>query len=149
MDLLFPTLSAKLCVLLMATMPAAALGMYLNFGFHETAKLSQLLMGFLFGCVCIFLAGQTAPDIAIEALVLWGLVTGILWGPVSGTRGWVAVRYDCAVMEFLIVGPLLANFGFGDIDAHTTFVLGVVVLGAGLSVLIVFHFLRNLLSHEV
>ncbi|MDR3616596.1 MAG: Bax inhibitor-1 family protein [Candidatus Obscuribacterales bacterium] len=141
MDLLFPTLFAKVSVLLALTMATAALGTYLGRGIRSFVAFIVLLVLFMGGCLGVFLAAHASPELGVAALLAWGFVTGLFMGPAIETYaedlGWQTVFGAFAGTAGVMA--LCGGFGLlSGIDfSHMGFILGIALFG-----LIIFGLIR-------
>lgn len=141
MDLLFPTLFAKVSILLAATMCTAALGTYLGRNIKSIAAFIVLVVLFLGGCFGVFLAAHASPELGVAALLAWGLVTGLFMGPAiesyAEELGWQTVFGAFAGTAGVMA--LCGGIGlFSGIDfSHMGLFLGIALFG-----LIIFGLIR-------
>ena len=132
MEALFPTLLAKVSILLAMTMGTAAIGTYLGRKINSLFAFIVLLVLFLGGCFGVMIAAHAGTTAGILALAAWGFVTGLFMGPAienyAEELGWQTV---CAA--FLGTAGAMVVCGsigmFSGIDfSHMGAILGIALL---------------------
>ena len=137
MDMLLPTLYAKVGALLAVSMIISSLGVYVGRGIRSGGAMIGLGIAFIVGVIFVFIASGGNPIVGVSVLFAWVLISGLFIGPViqaySEQLGWQTV-----FLAFLGTAGAMIVFGGIGIFSGVDFSGMGMYLGAALLGLILF-----------
>ena len=137
MDMLLPTLYAKVGALLAVSMIISSLGVYVGRGIRSGGAMIGLGIAFIVGVIFVLIASGGNPIVGVSVLFAWVFISGLLIGPViqaySEQLGWQTV-----FLAFLGTAGAMIVFGGIGIFSGVDFSGMGMYLGAALPGLILF-----------